>query len=372
VAHAVQYLWITAYYARATRGWTGATPFLARTFAAGAAVWTLPAIVFAPRWLGAGGVGYETGLALLIAAAINLHHFVLDGAIWKLRDGPIARVLIRSESAAEAPDARAPGAWRRRATWALAAGCAAIAVFVFAAEFFLVPRAIASENLPRAGALLDVLALVGRDSARSRGQLAELATEAGRFEEGAAQFERSAALAPMPEVYASIVVRLALAGRLEEAASHCDELLALAPDDANAHRLVAAVYERLGRAGRCAGAARARPDARSARAGLLRAAHAAPGRLLIRGGSAAPGRAVAQVLDHLRQRGLLGARDQALRERQVRLHVDPVGDLRLRAAVDRDELPAPVVDGVVAAQELPRARVAAARASTVIVARRRS
>src|SRR2546426_6049230 len=65
VAHAVQYLWITAYYARATRGWAGALPFLARTFAAGAAVWTLPAIAFAPRWLG--GMGYEAGLALLIA-----------------------------------------------------------------------------------------------------------------------------------------------------------------------------------------------------------------------------------------------------------------------------------------------------------------
>ncbi|MGH7336668.1 MAG: hypothetical protein ACREI7_03745, partial [Myxococcota bacterium] len=228
VAHAVQYLWITAYYARATRGWGGVLPFLARTFAAGAAVWTLPAIVFAPRWLGVGGVGYEAGLALLIAAAINIHHFVLDGAIWKLRDGPIARVLIRSEAAAEGADARPP-VWRRRVAWALAGGCAMIAAFVFAAEFFLVPRAIASEDVPRAGALLDVLALVGRDSARSRGQLAELAAEAGQFEEGTAQFERSAALLPTPELYASFVVRLAMHGRLEEAASHCDELLALAP-----------------------------------------------------------------------------------------------------------------------------------------------
>jgi hypothetical protein len=247
VAHAVQYLWITAYYARATRGWNGSLHFLARTFAAGAAVWTLPAIAFAPGWLGVGGVGYEAGLALLIASAINIHHFVLDGAIWKLRDGPIARVLIRSEPAAEAPEAQSATPWRRRAAWALAGGCAAIAAFVFAAEFSLVPRALASADGSRAETLLDALALVGRDSARSRGQLAWLAADAGRFEEGAAQFERSAALLPTPEVYAAFVGTLAIHGRFEEAASHCDELLAIAPDDANAHRLVAAVYERMGR-----------------------------------------------------------------------------------------------------------------------------
>jgi tetratricopeptide (TPR) repeat protein len=247
VAHAVQYLWITAYYARATRGWNGAMHFLARTFAAGAAVWTLPAIAFAPRWLGAGGFGYEAGLALLIASAINIHHFVLDGAIWKLRDGPIARVLIRSETGAQVADARPVTPWRRRAAWALAGGCAAIAAFVFAAEFFLVPRALASDDRPRAGALLDALALVGRDSARSRGELGQLAARAGRYEEGAGQFERSAALLPTREAYVGLVAALAAQGRFEAAASHCDELLALAPEDASAMQLAAMVYQRLGR-----------------------------------------------------------------------------------------------------------------------------
>jgi Flp pilus assembly protein TadD len=88
---------------------------------------------------------------------------------------------------------------------------------------------------------------VGRDSARSRGQLASLAADAGRIDEGAAQFERSTALLPTPEVYAAFIGMLAIHGRFEEAASHCDELLAIAPGDANAHRLVAAVYARMGR-----------------------------------------------------------------------------------------------------------------------------
>jgi tetratricopeptide (TPR) repeat protein len=32
---------------------------------------------------------------------VNIHHFILDGAVWKLRDGGIARVLLRSSEEAE-------------------------------------------------------------------------------------------------------------------------------------------------------------------------------------------------------------------------------------------------------------------------------
>jgi hypothetical protein len=260
VAHAVQYLWITAYYARATRGWSGTVPFLVRTFAAGAAVWTLPAIAFAPRWIGSAGMGYEAGLALLIAAAINIHHFVLDGAIWKLRDGPIARVLIRSEAVADTVAARSPAPWRRRAAWSLACACGAIAAFVFASEFFLVPRALASADGARAASLLDLLAWVGRDSARSRMEVGALAVDSGRLDEGIAQYERSAALLPTGEAYVRLVAALADRGRLGDAAALCAELLAIAPDDANATRLAAAVYEHVGR-GAEAGALRERAAA---------------------------------------------------------------------------------------------------------------
>src|SRR5262249_9773142 len=54
-------------------------------------------------------------------AVVNLHHFVLDGAIWKLRDGRVARVLLRApDPAAEA--APAPGArrWARALVWTIA------------------------------------------------------------------------------------------------------------------------------------------------------------------------------------------------------------------------------------------------------------
>jgi hypothetical protein len=99
VAHSVQYLWVTSYYAaRSTRaeGRPTGSAFLAgygaRVLAIGAALWILPALVFAPGALGE--VPFHGGLAALVAAVVNLHHFVLDGVIWKLRDGRIARILI--------------------------------------------------------------------------------------------------------------------------------------------------------------------------------------------------------------------------------------------------------------------------------------
>ena len=60
-----------------------------RVLLAGAAIWVLPALAFAPGALGR--VPFEAGLGLLVAAAVNLHHFVLDGAIWKLRDPRVGR-----------------------------------------------------------------------------------------------------------------------------------------------------------------------------------------------------------------------------------------------------------------------------------------
>src|SRR6202008_5156274 len=35
---------------------------------------------------------------LIFTALVNIHHFILDGAIWKLRDGRIASLLLNSQA----------------------------------------------------------------------------------------------------------------------------------------------------------------------------------------------------------------------------------------------------------------------------------
>ena len=83
LAHSVQYLWIAQRFAArsgaAGLGAGGVVAWSGRALLCGAAIWVIPALLFAPGMLGR--VPFESGLGLLVAAAVNLHHFVLDGAI---------------------------------------------------------------------------------------------------------------------------------------------------------------------------------------------------------------------------------------------------------------------------------------------------
>src|SRR5690606_3712459 len=64
VGHAVQYLWITAYYARSTGRAPSLVRFYGRSLLAGIAIWTIPALLFAPGWLGR--LPYDAGLGMLV------------------------------------------------------------------------------------------------------------------------------------------------------------------------------------------------------------------------------------------------------------------------------------------------------------------
>lgn len=96
VMHCAQYLWITNYYARreakAESGewrWQG---YLAVLVIGGIAL-------FIPGpWLMSYAFGRDFTISVLIfTAVVNIHHFVLDGAIWKLRDSRVRSVLTASD-----------------------------------------------------------------------------------------------------------------------------------------------------------------------------------------------------------------------------------------------------------------------------------
>ena len=48
-----------------------------------------------------------TQSVLIVTAVVNIHHFVLDGALWKLRDRRIAALLVDSGHRAAAGAAEA-------------------------------------------------------------------------------------------------------------------------------------------------------------------------------------------------------------------------------------------------------------------------
>ena len=161
IGHSAQYLWVTTYFARASQSWKGYGNYLGKVALAGTAIWTLPFIAFAPD--GVGRLSYDTGLELLVASAVNIHHFILDGAIWKLRDGRIASILIRNRK--EGPSLlsarRIPGL--RRLIWSTAAILLAIRVYTFFDFRFNYISAYHIANYQKASGILDRLAWFGYD-----------------------------------------------------------------------------------------------------------------------------------------------------------------------------------------------------------------
>jgi hypothetical protein len=104
--HSVQYLWITTYYAAGSRPVGLRLFYLAKTLAAGSCIWRGPGLVYGLSVEGGpfGGVARGQDVFVLLASVVNIHHFILDGAVWKLRDGRVARILIRHEPEGERPE----------------------------------------------------------------------------------------------------------------------------------------------------------------------------------------------------------------------------------------------------------------------------
>jgi hypothetical protein len=260
VGHALQYLWITAYYARSSGRAPRLGGFYARALLAGIALWTLPTLVFAPGVLGR--LPYDAGLAMLVGAIVNLHHFVLDGAIWKLRDSRIARVLIRPAEATAALATAPASLGRRLSPWPLiaVAGLASIAIEVttiLVSEVDLA-RAVRRGDPPRAQAAVARLASLGRDSPAYHVELARLWAREGRLAAALAQAESSLALHPTTPGWVAKGELLEATGRLRDALDAYQSAVELDP------RAVAALYR--------AGVARLRVGEREEARRLLTAA----------------------------------------------------------------------------------------------------
>jgi tetratricopeptide (TPR) repeat protein len=135
VMHSAQYLWITSHYARREAAEENRPKW--RVSAYFVVLVTGGIALFVPGpWL-ASRVFHHDFIAsfLIFTAVVNIHHFILDGAIWKLRDGRIAALLLNSrERFAEA----ATGARGRFVTgWSWLTGSTAGARFLRAGTAIL-------------------------------------------------------------------------------------------------------------------------------------------------------------------------------------------------------------------------------------------
>ena len=112
--HCAQYLWITTFYAKKERRPDGARAFSFWRYYLCLVVGGIALFIPGP-WLASRFLHRDLAESFLIfMALVNVHHFILDGAIWKLRDGRIAKLLLGrnppGETAAEA-DLDVSGFW---------------------------------------------------------------------------------------------------------------------------------------------------------------------------------------------------------------------------------------------------------------------
>lgn len=226
MGHSIQYLWVTSYFARQTSHWSGHASWYAKVLAAGGGAWMLPAVLFGP--LGFGALSMDQGLALLVASAVNVHHFVLDGAIWKLR-GRLAEILIRD--ATDVPDATAPP-WRARGLRGLVWAAGAFGAFLFGYQVLhqdLVRREERSGDLAGAQSAWQRLGWFGLDEAQGRVELARMLLTKGDTLAAREEFQRSLALSPLAAGWYGLAETHAREGEWLEAAEACERGLQVAP-----------------------------------------------------------------------------------------------------------------------------------------------
>src|SRR5271155_3198949 len=239
VMHSAQYLWITSYYARReAKGESNRTwhvwAYFAVLIAGGIAL-------FVPGpWLASRVFHHDfTTSFLIFTALVNIHHFLLDGAIWKLRDGRIAALLLNSRErisdAASGAGNQLSQAWH----WLTGTTAGARQLRVSAAlvlllwgtvdqvRYYLSLHADDLEDLQRAAALdsFDTsvqMRLARRELDEGQPRLAEAAWRKGKQVNPADPAPRQALL------------RFLIGqGRIDEALSLTDASLKYSPQDAN-------------------------------------------------------------------------------------------------------------------------------------------
>lgn len=263
LAHALQYLWVTSYYARSTTRWRGQRTYYGKVLLAGTGIWAIPTLLFAPDAFGS--LSYDADLGLAVVALVNLHHFVLDGVIWKLRHSKIGNVLIRDGSSATSTDAAPGTATLNAATTGTATPNAAasttaapnnarpidgvsrvrlgpiawalcsLALFVEGYRFYEfdvnLPQHLASERWGAAGASLDRLRWIGRDDATYRRTIARGLYQQGAPDQAVRHYRRSLELHPVATRSAELASMLESLRKEAGAREYYDLALKLDPTD---------------------------------------------------------------------------------------------------------------------------------------------
>jgi tetratricopeptide (TPR) repeat protein len=242
VMHSAQYLWITSYYARreasgddakAERNWRPLTYF-------GVLVVGGIALFVPGPWLASRVLHHDFSASFLIfTSLVSLHHFILDGAIWKLRDGRIAALLLNSKERVASAIAGAGGQFEAAWRWVTGANVGASRLRVGAALLLLTWGTVdqARHYLSLHGDdLSDLKRAAALDSFDSQLQmrLGRRQLEEGNLQEAEAAWKRAIAANPADPAPRQALLKFLLGQkRFDEAFTLTEASLQYAPKDAN-------------------------------------------------------------------------------------------------------------------------------------------
>jgi tetratricopeptide (TPR) repeat protein len=239
IMHSAQYLWITSYYARreasneAGPNWRPLAYF--GVLAAGGIALFVPG-----PWVASRIFHHDfTASFLIFTALVNIHHFILDGAIWKLRDGRIAALLLNSKERISGVTASAGGGMATAWRWMVGSTSGAQALRVGTAllllawgsvdqlRFYLALRSDDMHDLERAARL---------DSMDSRLQtrLAQRELAEGQPDRAEAAWRKAIQVNPSDPAPRQALLRFLVDGkRFDEAFDLTEASLKYSPKDAN-------------------------------------------------------------------------------------------------------------------------------------------
>jgi tetratricopeptide (TPR) repeat protein len=279
--HCAQYLGVTAYYAKRDRMSENQSfsvlRYLAVLIVGGVFLWIGTTRVLSQVF----ALDYGTSF-LLMLSLINIHHFVMDGAIWKLRDGRLAKLLLAPErpiqeaasmSAAAGASARqqrrahkagkpaaepgpgamvaGPAAWRTPA-WA-AAGVLALVLagtdLYYRLGIWRANQVSRTGNAQDAADLYNSVWDVNGRATEALDGLAFWDLRAGRVQQAAERWERSIKLNPTEtSAYAHIGLGEVYlrTGQVDDAMRHLEKAIEYRPSEPSSYILMARAYEKKG------------------------------------------------------------------------------------------------------------------------------
>jgi tetratricopeptide (TPR) repeat protein len=211
VLHSAQYLWITSYYQeREARGSGDANWKFSRymlTLVAGGIALFIPGPWIASRLFHAD----FAASFLTFTALVNIHHFILDGALWKLRDSRIAALLLNTKEKTQIPDSQQKGAFQSVTHWLTGAAPAATGIRIAAVAVLLAWAAMDQLHFYWASkadslAALERAAQLNPDDSSVQLRLAYAESLAGERDASLAALQRAASISasslPQQEAYA--------------------------------------------------------------------------------------------------------------------------------------------------------------------------